>query len=157
MSGSSPRTPITTLTQSLKTKNRTRSSKRSNSEHVSMTAGGGKFFSACQKLIHFYSSDLIPFLIACILSPSSIYKTCDRPSQLPQHQFQSGREDDGDAGPGRPDHQTQQQGREPPDRHVESKKQTERCRSLVKGKTVGGQREGDDRLHSDVEAEQNDS
>lgn len=30
----------------------------------------------------------------------SIYKACDCPPQLPQHQFQPGREDDGDPGSG---------------------------------------------------------
>lgn len=57
----------------------------------------------------------------CRLASSSIHQACDRPPKLPQHQLQPGREDDGDPGPGRPDHQAQQQGREPPHCHLEGK------------------------------------
>lgn len=62
-----------------------------------------------------------PFIF-CFFCLSSIYQACDRPPQLSQYQFQPSWEDDGDPGSGRLDHPTQQQGREPPHRHLESKK-----------------------------------
>lgn len=65
-----------------------------------------------------------PFSLSCVFfCLSSVYQACDRPPQLSQYQFQPGREDDGDPGSGRLDHPTQQQGRESPHRHLESKKQ----------------------------------
>lgn len=84
---------------------------------------------------YFCITVLIPFVYSLrSLCLSSIYKACDRPPELPQYQFQPGREDDGDPGPRRLDHQTQQQGREPPHCHLEGKKQIEGYSWAIKGK-----------------------
>lgn len=117
-----------TLIQRLKTKNRRRSSKRNNSEHVSIA----------QKLRFDQNYKLPKFILLYIINHYavnlcllSIYKACDCPPQLPQYQLQPGREDDGDPGPGRLDHPTQQQRREPSYSHLESKKQTQGYNWLI--------------------------